>query len=177
MKFATQDAAKTRRTHRSEPVILFAVANQTFAIAADAVQEIRSTDSLAGAAMELEQSDLPKVRHTIERAHRTYYIVNAAAHFNLPVTRPNLVLVLRQLRTAVLVDKIERMTEISTLYPLPRGFTGKERQWYRGFAYLDDHVIPLIRPAGFLTPDEFRRLDRIANMAAAQRDMEGAVEV
>ncbi len=54
MKFATQTAAKARRVRRSEPAILFTVSNETFAIAADAVQEIRSTDGLAGAALEFE---------------------------------------------------------------------------------------------------------------------------
>ena len=67
------------------------------------------------AANEIEQSEIPKVRHTLERSHRTYYVVNAGAHFGLPVTRPTLVLILRQLRVAVLVDRIERMAEISAV--------------------------------------------------------------
>jgi chemotaxis signal transduction protein len=176
MKIASQDAVKPRRMTSSEPMILFSVAHQTFAIAADAVQEIRSTDSLAGAAMEFEQSEVPKVHHTIERAHRTYYVVNAGAHFGLPVTRPTLVLILRQLRSAVLVDRIERMVDISAVHSLPRAFTGQERKWYRGLTYLDDHVIPVIQPNGFLTPDEFNRLDRTAKMVAEQRQLEGAVQ-
>ena len=170
MRFATQTAAKARRVRRSEPVILFTVSNVTFAIAADAVQEIRSTDGLAGAAMEFEQSEVPKVRHTIERAHRTYYVVNAGTHFGLDVTRPTLVLMLRQLRTAVLVDRIERMAEISALHPLPHAFIGDERSWYRGLAYLDDLVIPVIRPAGFLTADEFGRLDQAWKATEEQRE-------
>lgn len=171
MKIAGQESAKQRRGRRSEPVILFTVAYQTFAIAADAVQEIRSTDSFAGAAVEFEQSEVRKVRHTVERARRTYYVVNAGMHFGLPVTRPTLVLILRQIRAAILVDRIERMTEISTVHPLPRGFAGEERRWYRGLAYLDDTVFPVIQPSGFLTADEFQRLDRAH---AAQREMEGA---
>ncbi|MGA8367726.1 MAG: chemotaxis protein CheW, partial [Candidatus Acidiferrales bacterium] len=115
MKFAVQDAAKSRRGSRPESIILFSVAHQMFAIAADSVQEIRSADSLAGAAHEIERPEIPKVRHTIERSHRTYYVVNAGAHFGLPTTRPALVLILRQLRVAVLVDRIERMTEISAV--------------------------------------------------------------
>ena len=84
-----------------------------FAVAAAAVQEIRSTDSLAVSANEIEHSEILKVRHTLERSHQTYYVVNAGAHFGLPVTRPTLVLILRQLRVAVLVDRIERMAEIA----------------------------------------------------------------
>jgi chemotaxis signal transduction protein len=175
MKFATQDVAKSRPLRQPETVILFSVGNQTFAIAAESVQEIRSADSLAGAACELEKSDLPKVRHTIERSRRTYYVVNACAHFGLPVSRPTLVLILRQLRVAVLVDHIERMAQIPAVLTLPRAFIGEERRWYRGLTYVNDHVIPVIQPSGFLTKEEFQRLDRIAKSAEAQRELEGAV--
>jgi chemotaxis signal transduction protein len=175
MKIAAQDAVKARKARRPEAVILFTVANQLFAIAAEAVQEIRSTDSL-GAALEIEQQEIAKVRHTIERSHRTYYVVNACAHFGLRVERPTLVLMLRQIRAAILVDKIERMAEISGLHALPRAFTGAERQWYRGLAYVDDQVIPVIDPLGFLTAEEFQRLD--GAMAEASRlDLERAVQI
>lgn len=149
-----------RRGRNPETVVLFFVANQMFAIAADSVHEIRSTDSLAGAANELENSGVPKVRHSIDRSGRTYYVVNAGMHFGLPVTRPALVLILRQFRAAVLVDRIDRMAEIPGVYPLPLAFTGDERRWYRGLAYLDDSVIPVVEPTGFLTPQEFHGLDR-----------------
>lgn len=176
MNAAHESAAKPRRTRHPERAILFFVSNQMFAIAAEAVQEIRSTDSLAGAANEIENPELPKVRHTIERGRHTYYVVNACLHFGLPVTRPALVLILRQLRVVVLVDRIERMAEISAVYALPAAFAGDERRWYRGLAYLDDMVIPVIDPAGFLTAEEFQRLDRAAKAAAAQRELEGAVQ-
>src|SRR5271154_3327111 len=128
MKTAGVQDPKSRRARRTETVILFFVANQMFAVAANSVQEIRSTDSLAGAANEIERPELPKVRHTIERSRRTYYVVNAGAHFGLRVTRPTLVLILRQLRAALLVDRIERMAEVSAVYPLPHAFTGEERR-------------------------------------------------
>jgi chemotaxis signal transduction protein len=176
MKSMGSQNVKSRRGSRSEPVILFFVANQMFAIAVDSVQEIRSTDSLAGAANEIEQPVSPKVRHTIERARRTYYVVNAGTHFGLPVTRPALVLILRQLRVAVLVDRIERMAEVTAVHPLPGAFTGEERRWYRGLAYLDDVVVPVVEPTGFLTSEEFRLLDRTVKVAASAREMEGAVQ-
>ncbi|MGD1211668.1 MAG: chemotaxis protein CheW [Candidatus Acidiferrales bacterium] len=167
---------KSRRSSRPEAVVLFWVANQMFAIAAGAVQEIRSTDSLAGAANEIEHSELPKVRHTLEWGRRTCYVVNAGMHFGLPITRPSLVLILRQMRAAVLVDRIDRMTEIAAVYPLPHAFTGEERRWYRGLAYVDDSVIPVVQPAGFLTAEEFAQLDRTAGGGGSQREMEGAVQ-
>ena len=176
MKFATTDAAKPRRARASEAVILFCIAHQTFAIAADAVQEIRSTDSLGGTAIEIEQAEVPKVRHLVERARRTYYVVSGCAHFGLRVTRPTLVLILRQIRAAVLVDSIERMADIATVHPLPRGFQGDERKWYRGLTYLEDRVIPVINPGGFLTVEEFARLDQAAAVSIATQQLEGAVQ-
>lgn len=176
MKIASPETLKPRPSRRSEAAILFWVANQTFAIAADSVQEIRSTDSLAGTAIELGETELPKVRHMVERAHRTYFVVNAGIHFGLPVTRPTLVLIMRQLRVAVLVDRIERMAEISSVHALPHAFSGQERQWYRGLTYLDDRVMPVIRPRGFLTVEEFRQLDLCAKVAASQQEMAGTLQ-
>jgi chemotaxis signal transduction protein len=173
MKFATLEAPKTRRTGPSEQMILFSVSNQTFAIAANVVQEIRSTDSLSGTANEIDCPGVPQVRHTIDRARQTYYVVNAAHHFNLPVSRPALLLILRQFRVAVLVDRIDRMTNISATCPLPTAFTGEEQRWYRGLTYVDDHVIPIVQPAGFLAAEDFRRLEELARQEP-QRELEGA---
>ena len=176
MKIAGHELAKSRRSRHAEQVILFTVSHQMFAVAAESVQEIRSTDSLGGAASEIEHPVLAKVRHSFERAHRIYYVVNACAHFNLPVTRPTLVLILRQRRVGVLVDKIDHMADIQAVHPLPRAFTGDERRWYRGLAYVEDHVIPVIEPSGFLTREEFELLDRAAKVAESNHQMEGAVQ-
>lgn len=178
MKFAShaQDAPKSRVSGRTEPAVIFSVSNQTFAIAADAVQEIRGTDSLGEAAMELEGTDVAKVRHSLERGKRAWYVVNAAMHFGLRISRPTLLLILRQIRAAILVDRIERMAELSAVYALPRGFSGEERRWYRGLAYFEDHVIPVIQPSGFLSAEEFERLDAATAAAHAQREMEGAMQ-
>ncbi len=176
MSPANESAATLPHTRHPERVIVFLVSNQMFAIAAEAVQEIRSTDSLAGAAIEIDSAELPKVRHRIERGRHTYYVVNGCLHFGLPVTRPTLVLILRRLRVVVLVDRIDRMAEIPAVYPLPSAFHGDERRWYRGLAYFDDTVIPVIDPAGFLAPKECERLDRARKAAAAHRELEGAVQ-
>jgi chemotaxis signal transduction protein len=172
MKIASHDKAKPRRGKSSEQAILFSAGHRTFAIAAEAVQEIRSTDSLGGSAIELGQSDVPKVKHLVERAGRNYFIVNACAHFGLRVTRPTLVLILRKIRAAVLVDAIEKMEEIGAVHALPKAFRGAERNWYRGLAYVEDSVIPMINPAGFLTAAEFETLDA----AAKAVEFEGVTE-
>lgn len=170
-----QDSHKRQSARRAEQVILFSVANRTFAIAAEAVKEIRSTDSLAGAAIEFENAPVSKVRHIIERAHRIYYVVNGCSHFHLPVTRPNLALIFRQFRVALLVDAIERMAEIPAVYALPLAFAGEERHWYRGLAYLEDTIIPAVHPGGFLTREQFDQLDRLAPRSGAHHQPEGAI--
>jgi chemotaxis signal transduction protein len=176
MRPAIPDSARQLHGRRAEQVILFTIGRQMFAIAAESVREIRSTDTLAGAANELESSEVEKVRHTIERGRRTYYVVNGCAHFRLRVVRPTLAMIFREFRVVVLVDGIDRMAEIPAVYPLPRAFCGEERAWYRGLAYLEDHVIPVIHPGGFLTRDEFDRLDRAASAAASLREMQGVVQ-
>jgi chemotaxis signal transduction protein len=176
MSAAAERNEKQARRGKPEAIILFWVANQMFAIAAESVQEIRSTDSLAGAANEIDQQAVPKVRHILEWGHRTCYVVNAGGHFDLPVTRPTLVLILRRMRIAVLVDRIDRMTEIPAVYPLPQAFAGKERRWYRGLAYIDDSVIPVVEPSGFLSADEFAALEFAVKPGAPKHEMEGAVQ-
>lgn len=176
MSVAGERGDKTAHRGKPEAVILFWVANQMFAIAAESVQEIRSTDGLADAANEIDQQVVPKVRHILEWGRRTCYVVNAGAHFGLPVSRPTLVLILRRMRIAVLVDRIDRMTEIPAVYPLPQAFAGRERRWYRGLAYIDDSVIPVVAPSGFLSAEEFSVLDRAIKPTAPQPEMEGAAQ-
>jgi chemotaxis signal transduction protein len=176
MKPAIPESARLLHSRHAEQVILFTIGRQMFAIAAESVREIRSTDTLAGAASEIEFSEVEKVRHTIERGRHTYYVVNGCAHFRLRVVRPSLAMILREFRVVVLVDGIDRMAEIPAVYPLPRAFCGEERAWYRGLAYLEDHVIPVIHPGGFLTRDEFHRLDQAVAAAASQREMQGAAQ-
>jgi chemotaxis signal transduction protein len=164
----TKPKASRHVPPRREQVIVFSVASCRFAIAVDAVQEIRSTDSLAGAATEILQTSLKKVRHKIERNGKAYYVVHLGLHFGLPVTRPTLVLVLRKSRACALVDRIEEMLEISAVRPLPRAFSGEERRWYRGLALIGDSVIPVVHPSGFLTPEEMSLLD--SAFATGQRE-------
>ena len=132
MSLANRETVKSRPGRPSEQVILFSVGNHSFAIAAEAVQEIRSTDSLSGTAAEIENSEIEKVAHTLKHARHSFYVVNARIHFGLPASRPTLVMILRGMRVAVLVDRIERMAEVSSMHQLPRAFVGQERKWYRG---------------------------------------------
>jgi chemotaxis signal transduction protein len=144
---------------RTEQIILFRVSGQLFAISSASVQEVRSVDTLAGAAREIAQAGLRKVRHIVQRGEHSLYVVNGAMHFGLPPFAPALVFVLRRTRTALLVDGIEKMTTMTRLQALPQAFCNDERDWYRGFTAIDQTVVPVVKPEGFLTPDELFLLD------------------
>ncbi len=159
MSRAAHSNGKAAAAARQEPVIVFVVAGTEFAIPAGAVHEIRSTDSLAGEAAMLEQADFPWVRHSIERGGTTQYVVSVGTYFGMPRSRPSLVLVLRGSRCALLVDRIERMDALSSIYALPRAFQGDERRWYLGLAMFEDGVVPMLNPQGLLTAEHLERLD------------------
>jgi len=160
--------AETPRHARTEQIILFRVSGQTFAISSAAVQEVRSVDNIAGMARDLPESTVHKVRHSIRRGERTLYIVNAAAHFGLQPQPASLVFFLRRTRTALLVDGIEKMTTMTRLQALSLAFQGEERSWYRGLTALDQTVIPVVQPEGFLSLEELTLLEA-AQLAADTR--------
>jgi chemotaxis signal transduction protein len=144
---------------RTEQIILFRVSEQLFAISSASVKEVRSVDTLASATKEIAQAGLRKVRHIVQRGEHSLYVVNGAMHFGLPPFAPALVFVLRRTRTALLVDGIEKMTTMTRLQALPQAFCNDERDWYRGVTAIDQTVIPVVKPEGFLTPDELFLLD------------------
>jgi chemotaxis signal transduction protein len=155
--------AAVHKTHpaRTEQIILFRASSQVFAISSASVQEVRSVDSLAGAAIDVNEPSLPKVRHALRRGDGNLYVVNAALHFGLRPTPAALIFLLRKSRVALLVDSIEKMTSMTRLQALPGAFCHEERDWYRGLTVLDQNVIPVVNPAGFLTADETSLLDGI----------------
>jgi chemotaxis signal transduction protein len=144
---------------RTEQIILFRVSGHLFAVSSASVQEVRSVDTLAGSAKEISQPSLRKVRHVVQRGEHTLYVVNGAMHFGLPPMAPALVFILRRTRTALLVDGIEKMTTMTRLQALPQAFCNEERDWYRGVTAIDQTVVPVVKPEGFLTPDELFLLD------------------
>lgn len=167
MKIVPSGFQSPRQHGRTEEVILFVVAGHTFAIAASAIDEIRSTDSLLSATSDIVPRDIPKVLHRLRRGRKWYYVVNACAHFDLPASRPTLVLVLRYSCVAVLVDQIDRIETISRLMVIPPSFSGRERVWYRGLALIDDNVVPVLNPDGFLAKNELAQLGALDDQAGA----------
>jgi chemotaxis signal transduction protein len=144
---------------RSEQIILFRVSGQLFAVSSASVQEVRGVDTLSAIAKEIDLPDLPKVKHFVHRGENSIYVVNAAMHFGLHPAPPSLVFVLRRTRTALLIDGIEKMTTMTRLQALPLAFCHEERSWYRGLTALEQAVIPVVKPEGFLTPDQLFSLD------------------
>ena len=144
---------------RSEQIILFRIGDQLFALSSSSVQEVRSADSLSGGAHEISAPGIDKVRQFVRRGPNTLFLVSGAAHFGLSAPDGILAFVLRNTRTALLVDNIEKMTAMTRLQALPLSFCHEERQWYRGLTTLDQTVVPVVRPEGFLLDEELMMLD------------------
>ncbi len=160
---------------KTEQIILFRVSGQMFAISSASVQEVRSADSMSGAAVEISAPGLRKVRHVLRRGDRSLFIVNGAMHFGLHVAEGTLLFVLRKTRTALLIDGIEKMTTMTRRQALPLSFCHEERQWYRGLTALDQTVVPVVHPEGFLSPEELALLDEALLQAdkTVSQDLEG----
>jgi chemotaxis signal transduction protein len=161
---------------RTEQLILFRVSGQLFAISSASVQEVRGIDTLSAVAKDISHPGLRKVKHFVRRGENSIYVVNAAMHFGLPPAPPALVFVLRRTRTALLIDGIEKMTSMSRLQALPQAFCHEERGWYRGLTALDQTVVPVVKPDGFLTPEDLFVLDASLSRAADAEESAEAEE-
>ncbi len=140
---------------RGEPMILFAVGPHTMAIAAAEVDEIRDMHGLKPMHGAIGYS---RIKSTLHRGKRDYFVVDAASHFRMLPSKPARLLVLRNHPVALATDSIDRMTEVLTISPLPSPFSGLEREWYTGLAVLDGSVIPVINAKSFLSQAEASEL-------------------
>jgi chemotaxis signal transduction protein len=152
-------------------MILFSVAGTTFAITASAVDEIRSVTGLKPLQAGYLHGKFSKFKYRLERDGRTYFVVDANTHFRILPTNHDRLLVLRDRPAAVLVDAIDRMTEVAAVHPLPKSFTGEEREWYRGLALLQEEVVPVVDAAAFLTKAE----STVLKAALQKQPAKGAV--
>ena len=141
-----------------EDVIVFIVGGFKFAIAASVVKEIRGMDGLHAFTLGGIAAQISKLKYTLERNGTTHFVIDAAQHFQLPVSQASRVLVLRNAPIGVLVDSTDRIMEISSLHGLPRAFTHEERGWYRGLAVVDGAVIPVVNHNAFLNRQELEVL-------------------
>ena len=141
-----------------EDVIMFAVGGFRFTIAAGAVNEIRGMEGVHPFTLGGISTQIAKLKYTLERAGTTYFVVDAAAHFQLQPGQPSRVLILRNMPTGVLVDSTDRIMEISSLHALPRAFRQEERNWYRGLAVVNGAVVPVVNHHAFLNKAELEIL-------------------
>ena len=155
MKLGRIERRKTR-SRRSEAVILFTVGPHNFAIAAQAVEEIRSNDGIV--AFSHGFGRVQKVRHYLHRDGKNYFVVDANVHLHMLSSKCTRLLLLRDHPVALTAGHIERMAEITTLHPLPRAFSGEERKWYRGLALIGEDVVPVLEPAALLYGAELAAL-------------------
>jgi chemotaxis signal transduction protein len=156
-------AADRKPAHHGEAVILFGVGDCKFAIAATAVEEIRSTQGMQQTGF-AAATLVPKVKHRLSRDGRTYYVVDANLYFCLLPSPATRVLLLRNSRVALLVSDIDRMTEIGHVLALPHAFCGEERNWYRGLTVLEagagsTTVAPIVKPESILTAHELKLIE------------------
>jgi chemotaxis signal transduction protein len=155
-----QDKSRARSSnHLGEMVILFVAGGVKFAIAADAVDEVRELGGLKEFSAGISHPKLEKVRHTLDRQGHRYFVLDACAHFGTRSRRPTRLMVLRHARAAVMVDSVDRMQEIQFIRPLPDAFSGKERDWYRGLTVLKGRVVPVVKPEAFLSKVDVALLD------------------
>ena len=148
---------RKQRSRRSESVILFAVAQYKFAIAANAVDEIRNLEGLRPLGQAFARAG--KVRNIFERDHRTYFVVDANLHLRILSSHATRLLLLRDVSVALTADSIDRMAEITALHSLPLAFQGEERKWYRGLALIGEDVVPVMNPAALLSKTEIVKLE------------------
>jgi len=152
-----------------EDVIMFTVGGFRFAVAAGAVREIRGMEELHPFTLGGISSQIAKLAYTLERRGTTYFVVDAAMHFQLPPSTPSRVLILRNAATGVLVDSTDRIMEITVLHALPHAFTHEERTWYRGLAVVNGAVVPVVNQNAFLSKVEQAilrtGLDRVRGVA------------
>ena len=160
-----------RRASR-ETAVLFSVGDACFAIAANAVEEIRGLEGLVP--LGDKRGRVRSMTHTLERCSKQHIVIDAALHFGMPSAKPERLLVLRASLVAVLVGCVDRMQEIAVVYSLPRAFRGQERQWYGGLVLLHDAIVPLVNPESFLS--EINRLRLASPMSRPDSEMGATAE-
>jgi chemotaxis signal transduction protein len=153
---------------RAEQIIVFRIGGQLFAVSSASVQEVRSVDAIAGLAQEIPQSSVHKVQYAVRRPDGLRYLVNGGIHFGLPPSSASLVFFLRNTRIALLIDAIERMTSMTRLQALSHAFCHEEHAWYRGLTLLDQTVVPVVDPNGFLSLEELSLLEKALEAIQAE---------
>ena len=135
-----------------ETVVLFLVGSHRFAIAANAIEEIRGVERLMPLAPGAGGSRA--ARHTFDARGRRFLAVDAQLLLRIADATPQHILVLGGADVGVLIGAVDRMHDIRDLFPLPHALRGEERKWYRGLALIGGQITPVLDPTAFLPPKE-----------------------
>lgn len=154
MKLLRNARKKPSLMRQGESAILFAIGGFSFLITAEEVDEIRDMAGMQSVAAATMRTSVAKIKSTISKAGQTYFVVDGSLHFHMMPSKPSRLMLLRKQPVALAVDSIDRMTEIGRILPLPKAFTGPERNWYRGLSVVDEKVIPVVSGVAFLSAAE-----------------------
>ena len=155
------------RARIRETVVLFMVGSHRFAIAANAIEEIRGIERLMPLAPGAGGSRA--ARHTFDARGRRFLAIDAHLLLRMAEAPPQHILVLGGADVGVLVGAVDRMHDIRDIFPLPHALRGEERKWYRGLALIGGQITPVLDPAAFLPASETsRRGGTVAGAEQAQ---------
>jgi chemotaxis signal transduction protein len=170
------------KTRQTEDVILFSCSGMKFAMPAASVDEIRNLDGLTAFNAGQFNPKLAKVKSLLTREKKdrdkTYFVVDASQLFRIKPAKVGRVMVLRDSKAALAVERIDRMTQIASVISMPLAFSGQEREWYRGLALIHEIVVPLINPEAILSAGDVAVLDAMlakSNAASEKLEAKGAV--
>jgi len=124
------------------------VGSHRFAIAANAIEEIRGAERLMPLSPGAGGSRV--AHHTFDARGRRFLAVDAHLLLRIAEAPPQHILVLGGADVGVLVGTVDRMHDIREIFPLPFALRGEERRWYRGLALIDGQITPVLDPAVFL---------------------------
>jgi chemotaxis signal transduction protein len=159
--------ANAAPARRGEAVVIFRACGQRFIISSAEIAEVR--DLPPGASGRLPRviatrgnlRQLPVVAADSIFGARSVAGSPAEAAVASAGVAPLLqLLVLAHRGVAVVIERIEGVTELREMVALPRAFHGPERRWYRGLALLEGRILPVVNAAvfgeygAFLTPTE-----------------------
>jgi chemotaxis signal transduction protein len=125
---------------RGEAAVIFRAGGHRFIISSAEIAEVR--DLQPGAS-----GRLPQVIAT--RDFRQLPVVSADSVFGGRSAPPLQLLALAHRGVAVVIERIEGVTELREMVALPRAFYGPERRWYRGLALLEGKILPVVNAAVF----------------------------
>jgi len=116
------------RVRLSSSIIRFRVGPYTMGIEAESLREISRDQDLSG------------------QRRKSLTILSAHEIFGVPTGAELHLLVLNPGGVAIRVDRVERMVVTARISPLPQAFQGEERVWFRGLAWVEGVVFPILDP-------------------------------